>query len=151
FGIENPGRVQLIQFADAITLAPKIAAPARGDLAPDYLLWGYPERRDSTVSVLQGRDNLFGRITTLLPNQRYRNVAIVSAPPYGSARIYGRIAASAEGVDELPAVSIYDPVRHQWLRRVQPVVADFAPAVPVEFRVGYSIGPPTKADRSVAT
>ena len=47
FGLEAPDRLQLVQSSDATALMPKIPPAQRAALAPDYLVLGYPELRDS--------------------------------------------------------------------------------------------------------
>lgn len=151
FGIETPDRVQLIQVAEGLALMPRIDVSRRPSLAPDYLLWGYPEERDNTLIVFRGGDSLLSRFANLTAGARYRLASIVVAAPYGVTRVYARTKGEAGIQPPLPDVSMFDSDTQRWLSRLGPVMAvAFAPAPPAEFAIGYEREVPiARADRTV--
>ena len=156
FGIENPGRVQLVQWLDAVTVLERGSQTHRisPDLAPDYVVWGYSENRDDFNLILATNNqggNVFGRLAEYMPDSKYRLVGLVTAAPYGTTRIYARTVKSDKAPSPLPVVSVYDQERGTWDRRLDgPVDVKFATASPVGFAVGYTpVAVPVKASRSV--
>jgi hypothetical protein len=152
YGIENPGRVQLVQFAEGVKLASRLPESLRASLAPDYIVWGYPENRDSTLGLLRGGSNAMASLSILFPGQRFRLVALITATPYGVTRVYARMPQGMEFRSEgLPDVSMYDVTAGKWRQRVgeasQPT---FRPVAPAVFRIGYDDQPlPRKADETM--
>jgi hypothetical protein len=159
FGIENPGRVQLVQLAEGLGVVERARRAGKVDLqriAPDYVLWGYPENRDNTLQLLQamtgaGAAMFFSRVAQGFPGVNYHLTALVIAPPYGVTRLYARAAGSDEHSAEPPLVSSYDPIRGTWERRIEgPLDRNFTAVAPVTFAVGYaSAAAAVRADRSV--
>lgn len=142
FGIEHPGRIQLVQFWDGVQLVYDLAPERRRRLSPDYLVWGDQDSASSNDALiaLNGVDrlqpitghNAVGpwRLGQLFPDTRYRLVSITAAPPYGITRVY----AWDRGVASTPRpiVAVYDPTRRQWNTGVgapQPVAVTPAPPV----------------------
>ena len=138
FGIENPGRVRMIQFGDAVGLTQPLPPEARAKMAPQFVLWGYPENLASTIASLSGRPNPFGRLDELFPDSRYELVGLVAADPYGVTRVYQQFAAVDRGADRPPLVSVYDSGLAQWSRHLEPRrdVA-FAPVRPQRVGIAY--------------
>ena len=120
YGIETPDRVQLIQVGDAFHAIYRVDPSRRAALAPDYLLWGYPEERDSTLAVLSGGDSLLDKLTRLTEGARYRVASFVVAPPYGVTRVYAKTESAGEITSALP--------RHQPLRRRLTTLGEPRPA-----------------------
>ena len=138
FGIENPGRVRMIQFGDAVGLTQPLPPEARAKVAPQFVLWGYPENLANTIASLSGRPTPFGRLDELFPDSRYELVGLVAADPYGVTRVYQQFAAVDRGSDRLPLVSVYDSGVAQWSRHLEPRhdVA-FAPVKPQRVGIAY--------------
>jgi hypothetical protein len=153
YGIENPGRIQLIQFGEGVTLASNVAHTNREAIAPDYIIWGYPENRDSTLATLQKTDNPWQNLASLFPNYRYELASIVVAPPYGVTRVYQRRAITEPLSNNQPLVSVYQPSFHQWNRKVgSRLDTTFAPTFPVRIQIGYQTNPPQiVADETIST
>lgn len=142
FGIESPDRIQLVQYADASGLMSKIDDRDRADLAPDFIIEGYPEHRDDVLTVLRGGRTSLDSIAGLLPGLTFRVVSLVNATPYGTARVYARVIPSSQP-SPAPTVAYYDGIRRQWLRRTAPPLAvTFAPATPARVQIGYEADPP---------
>lgn len=158
FGIENPNRVQLIQTVDALTILERARAgvpvPVTA-IAPDYLIWGYPESRDNILLSLRSlatRSVLSHRVEQDLASTQFTLLGMVTARPYGTTRIYRRREAPPPGTSsEVPIVAVYDAANGTWQRRVEgPIATSFAAAEPpVNFAVDYTAVPPVSADRSV--
>jgi hypothetical protein len=149
FGIEVPSRIQLVQLSDALNLAPHAAASERAALTPDFLVLGYTENRDDVVSAFHGAgDSAWSHMVNALPGLRFRLVSIVSAPPYGTTRVFQRALTGPPGV---PVVSAYDAKHQRWLSRLGEPVSTFQPVDAVTLRVGYGEEPgPATASRTVA-
>src|SRR5262249_32502847 len=133
YGIEAPSRIQLVQVAEGLALMPRVPPADRSALAPEYLIWGYPETRDNTLIVLAGGDSLFNRLTDLVPGNRYRLTSIVRGAPYGATRIYQRTTNPSPSP---PLVSVYDSERREWLGKIdRPLTASFAAVPPVTLQI----------------
>jgi len=138
FGIEHPGRLQLVQFSEAIDVLERLPANERAALAPDYLVWGHYENRYHTLEVIAGETNPFNvqllpRMAAALPDVRYSLVSMTAGAPYGVTRVYSRGNA---GFAE-PIVSIYDPTHRRWNRALgAPVLSEVRPAPPARMHVG---------------
>ena len=142
YGINSPRRVQLVQFADVVELMERIRPERRAAFVPDYLIWGYPERRGLAVSVLQGSPlpTVARRVRDLLAGTRYQLVSMVAGPPYGVNRVYAR-ADDLPEPQPLPQVDVYEPLTGRWLNGIgDPIAARFAPAPPLPLRIGYDPG-----------
>jgi hypothetical protein len=150
YGIETPVRLQLIQVEDAFHLMDRVDISRRGALAPDYLLWGYPEERDSTLAVLHGGRSLLGKIPLLTRNAQYRVASLVAAAPYGVTRVYARTEDAAGRLPALPDVSVFDAGAQQWVSRLgQALPVSFTATAQVEFALGYENDPrPVRAART---
>ena len=111
----------------------------RDGLAPAFLLWGYPERRDNTLSMLgRGRD-LFEQTSQTLGTEHYAVVSLVYGAPYGATRVYARVTGARATRTSTPLVAAYDATRNQWLRReLPPLAVTFTPAERLTVRLGYS-------------
>jgi hypothetical protein len=149
FGMESPDRIQLLQHDDATAMAGRLPQSERALLRPDFLIWGYPEVRDDTLTVLNGGANRLAGVRQLLPDARFRLAGLVDGSPYGVTRIYARDDGSAPAP---PSVAVYDEVHDDWLDRISAPRPDvFAPAMPVTLRIGYEAAPmPRTATSSVA-
>lgn len=150
FGIENPRRIQLIQFWDAIKMVESVAPNRRPPLAPDYLVLGPVESGSNTSEVLSAvdRDHVASgreiataprRLQDMFPDARYRLVSMVAGPPYGVTRVY----AWVPGAPALPRpiVNVYDPQLRQWnsgVGEAMPLSIGPAPAVTVATSAGAS-------------
>jgi hypothetical protein len=164
YGNETPDRLQLVQFGEAFRLVERAPPARRDELAPDYLLWGYSENRDSLMAALAGQESLMHSLERLFPRYRYRLVKIVRAPPYGAARIFQRTTVGPGGhapdcrpdragvFSCVPTVGFYHPETRQWIRAAGDAMpASAVPVPPQEFRVGYAGSvAPSRADRSVS-
>ena len=149
FGAENPAVVQLIQFGEAARLMSAVSLSERQRLAPDYLFWGYPENRDSTLAVLQGGAGHLTRIHELLPGEHYKLAKLIYAKPYGATRIYQRIFSNGASVSPSPQIAMFRAGPDYWLRpdwRALNVV--FEPATPVRLGIGYDASPSLVSARS---
>ncbi len=165
FGIENPGRIQLVQLVDGLIILERarLLAPVPVTaMAPDYLVWGYPENRDNTLQTLRsittGYPVIFRSFEREFAEAPFRLLSMVTAPPYGTTRVFAREGMPSGTSSELPMVAAYDPANATWDRRVDgPIASSFAAVEPpVSFAVGYNLGPraqgavpPASADRSM--
>ena len=157
FGIENPGRIQLVQTADALGVVERARLTHAVDpptIAPEYIVWGYPENLNNTLAVV-GRStvaaNVLDRLPDSFPGAEYHLIALIVARPYGVTRIYSRAFTRPNAPAPLPAVSAYDPSADGWARSLDgPLARPFDPAPPVALAIG-SPPPesPIAADRSV--
>jgi hypothetical protein len=155
FGIENPGRMQLVQFSEGLTVVDRsrLLHPAETlAIAPEYLVWGYAESRDHLLMLFgpKARD-FFGNVERLLPDVHYRLIGLVAGRPYGVTRVYARRFEPPSSPALMPVVSAYDPSTGAWNRSIEgPVTARFGATSPVTFAIGYDkAAPPVTADRSV--
>lgn len=126
FGIEHPGRIQLVQFWDGIKVVEVLAPERRPRLSPDYLVWGHVENGINTTAVLAATGapvvaeteaaRLVGpmRLAEAFPDSRYTLLSMTVGPPYGVTRVYGW----SPGAPALawPLVNAYDPKERQWNR-----------------------------------
>jgi hypothetical protein len=132
FGIEHPGRVQLIQLDDAMTMAGALDAETRTRLAPDYLVIGVADAAAPVLGALRGQPSLPHTLASLLPDVRFDLVAMTAAAPYGVTRVFAR--RQERSVE--PSVSVYDAERRQWTRVLAPpVMLTMAPAPAAEIQV----------------
>lgn len=132
FGIEHPGRVQLVQLDDALTMAQALEPPVRESLAPDYLILGASETGASAINTLRGDTSLPLTLTNLLPGSRFELAALTAAAPYGVTRVYTRRHAA----QIQPTVSVYDARLRQWTRAMSPpTVVATATAPAAQFQV----------------
>lgn len=137
YGIENPDRIQLVQLSDALMLTRHMPAAVREPFAPEFLVWGYPENRDSTIATLGRGEDLLEQFASRFPHATYSTVALVAGIPYGVTRIYARVTRGHE--ETLPAVRVYDVLNRQWRTRLStPLTATFAAREPAVFHVGYA-------------
>lgn len=163
YGIENPGRIQLIQFGEGLTLVSKMSESERVALSPEVVVWGYSENRDSVINVLSGSPSPLRRVSELFPKHHYILTSITQAAPYGSTRVYARVPENTESSGNrcaihesnkacLPVARVFDPKNGIWRDRLGTVLTLTAKPVPAQvFRVGYSADPaPIMASRSVA-
>lgn len=132
FGIEHPGRVQLVQLDDALTMAGALDQETRARLAPDYLILGVADAGAAVLGTLNGQRSLPHVLAGLLPSVRFELVAMTAGAPYGVTRVYARRRDRAVE----PTVSVYDAPRRQWTRALAPAVTlAMSPASPVELQV----------------
>jgi hypothetical protein len=123
FGIEHPGRIQLVQFWDGIKVLEDVPLENRRGLAPDYLIWGSVENGINATATLavNGRaqttaDDREGvapwRLFAAFADTRYRLVSLTVGPPYGVTRVY----AWTQGLPAIvqPRVHVYDPTHRHW-------------------------------------
>jgi hypothetical protein len=156
FGIETPGRIQLVEAGEAISTIER-ARKARMvpdlEVAPSYLVWGYPNNRDNTLQILRPvhqATNVFNRIEGDLPSLRYRLIGLVSAVPYGVTRVYSRAMRAEPPRHTLPLVTAFDVNSQSWQQRVEgPIAVTFAAADPATFDIDYAPTGFVRATRSV--
>lgn len=162
YGIENPGRIQLIQFREGLTLVSNAPESERVALSPEVLVWGYPENRDSVINVLSGTPSSFRQMSELFPKYHYTLTSITRAEPYGSTRVYARVPENAKSSGHrcaipepngtcLPVAHIFDAKNGQWSDRLGAAILLTTKPVPAQvFRVGYLPDQaPAVASRSV--
>ncbi|HWI17200.1 MAG TPA: hypothetical protein VNT81_05610 [Vicinamibacterales bacterium] len=141
FGMEAPHRIQLVQWADAVSIFPQVAPAERDALAPEYVIFGYAEARDNMMSALKGGETLLDRTAVRLPSAQFRLVSLVAATPYGVTRTYAR-SLNPLGERGLPQISVYDAEHREWLTRIGPQLpVTFTPSAPVALRIGYEAEP----------
>jgi hypothetical protein len=134
FGIENPGRLQLLQFGDAVAMLAALPPAERDRLAPQHLVWGIPESTLDAAAALSSPRSWLQGVSELLPHADYRLSALVDAPPYGVTRVYSR--GDVEPHHELPSISVFNPAQGFWSRRLasaRPIAAIRAPQL--SFRI----------------
>lgn len=129
FGIENPDRLQLVQYADAALYAPLIPAAERAALAPEFLVWGYPENRGIPSDVVTRQPMWPQSLDALFPAVRYEPAALIAADPYGVTRVYVRRPRESVPSSDMPTTAAFDSGRHQWVRTAgQPIPGSFTRA-----------------------
>jgi hypothetical protein len=136
YGNENPDRVQLIQYGDAMQLIAGVTSGERSRLAPQFVLWGFPENAAGATDVLNGGQSWLEGLEGVFSGVRYRLVALVAAPPYGVTRIYQQVSETV-AADGIPSVSLFDPTRHQWIRRPDRVDATSETSSAITFRLPW--------------
>jgi hypothetical protein len=84
----------------------------------------------------------------MFPNAKYRLIALVDAPPYGSTRLYSKVGDT--GAAQLPLVAINNGVSEQWAKIIGDP-AQFATREVEPVRFSLTLGRTTEAlaDRSV--
>ncbi len=135
YGIESPSRVQLIQYGDAMHMLAGAAESERLRLAPQYVLWGFPENTASMTDLLHGGQSWREQLKDVFPGVHYQIAALIAAPPYGVTRVYEQLPR--DGADRLPLVSMFDPMTHQWIRRTERVDAQSAQSSPISVRLAW--------------
>jgi hypothetical protein len=149
YGIENPDRIQLVQLADALMLTRHMPPSVREPFAPAYLVWGYPENRDSTLSTIRAGEDLLGQFAGRFPSASYVTSALIAAAPYGATRIYARVNPERAQSLRRPAVRVFDPLTRRWRSHVGPVIPlQFAPRPAAALRLGYSEAAPQRVATS---
>ncbi len=134
FGIEHPGRVQLIQFDDALTLTRSLGPAERALAAPDFLIWGFTENRESTLGVLTGSEALPRTLSRLFPDVEYDLVSMTAGAPYGVTRVFAR---KGSPMPDQPTVTSYDSRYRRWNRALSALTPlTTAPAPAVQLRLG---------------
>lgn len=146
YGIESPARVQLVQVTDALSVSAMLPDDLRAEFAPDYIMWGYVETRDSVESVLRGQHLSIRMIDRWFPQERYVLTSLIYGAPYGVTRVYARmIREHGTMPPALPSVSVFDVVRGEWRQRMSdPLPVTFAEQEPLAFRIGYKNLEPSK-------
>lgn len=135
YGIENPDRVQLIQYGDAMTLLARAQPAERAMLAPQYVLWGFQENIAAVTDVLAGSQSWRDQLAQTFPHARYPLIALVAGAPYGVTRIYEELPPA--DASRQPLVSVFDPMTNQWIRRADRVDAVSEPSSPITLRFGW--------------
>ncbi len=145
FGIASPDRVQLVQYQDAMALTSRVPKTERASLAPDYIVWGYPEALETTIRAPHSAPmstELWSRLRDVLPGATFRLVSLTSGPPYGTTRVYARYSGRADDA-ALPLVSVFDVSRNRWLRRLgEPRALALSRVAPATMRIGYDADAP---------
>lgn len=142
FGMEAPGRIQLVQWADAVTVVSNVGAVEGEALTPDFVIFGYAEARDNVLSMFRGGETLLYETERRLPGIHLRLVSLVAAAPYGVTRTYARQIGGVGAPRSSPVVNVYDPRQRQWLTRVgAPMPVTFNPVTPMTLRIGYEVEP----------
>lgn len=145
FGIEVPGRVQLVQFNYAAQATDLIPPGDRARITPDYVIWGYPERLEHVLfgvprSGALRPDPPYGlhRLARLFPESAFELVSLVDAPPYGVTRVYAR-GPQGSARASAPMISLYDPLRRQWCRTLgAPQGISLARSRPLELNLSWA-------------
>jgi hypothetical protein len=159
FGIDSPGRYELVDAVSAVAMMgddAKLLREAEAPrIAPAYLIWGYGDNRENTMRALldplmQGN---FNRLRDALVRIRYRLVGMVAATPYGVTRVYQRILTADDLPQRLPVVSVFDNVTQLWDGRLDgPLPATAVTTEPARFDLQFDKPrPPLRADRTVTT
>jgi hypothetical protein len=137
-GIENPGRVQLIQIDDAATVVRSLGPQARAAASPDFVVVGFTDARDAALAVLGGAPALPTALSNFFPDVHYDLLSMTAAPPYGVTRVYQRHEAAAS---PSPMLAAYDARYQRWTRTLAPVERlTMTPAPPVQLMVGGDAG-----------
>jgi hypothetical protein len=152
FGMEAPDRLQLVQLDDAGAMIRALPPADRTQLAPDYLVFGYPEVREEVLNAPHAGGTLLDGVHQLLPDVRFRLVSLVDGAPYGVTRVYARVADENADAALAPSVASYDEVHRHWLTDVEPPVPTRFDVVPPRtLRIGHEVSPPgMTASSSVA-
>lgn len=152
YGIENPTRIQLIQFGEGLYATASLSAAQKKALAPEYIVWGYPENRDNAVATLRGTTSSFDEFAHALPESQYTPVSMVYGKPYGVTRVYQRIDSFSDPTVIRPMISSYNPSTKQWTRMAGlPLSLKFNVVKPAQIKLGYSADVPEKAaDQTVS-
>ena len=144
FGIESPDRVQLVQYADAMSIAHTADAHASVAVAPDYLVLGYPETLDAIFAGMQGPVTPSASPPpphSALDGIAFRLRSLTAAFPYGTTRVYAR--AERDSQERVPTVAVYDAAHDRWLTRLGgPESLTLSRVPPATVRVGYEEVPP---------
>lgn len=135
FGIENPDRLQLVQYVDAVLYAPLIPPAEREALTPEFIVWGYPENRGIPSDVVMRQPTWPQSMDRWFPAVRYEPAALIAADPYGVTRVYVRRPRDSEASRDVPAVAVFDSARHQWVRTVAPPSSVALTMAPTPLRV----------------
>ena len=135
FGIENPDRLQLVQYVDAVLYAPLISPVERAALTPEFIVWGYPENRGIPSDVVMRQPTWPQSMDQWFPAVRYEPAALIAADPYGVTRVYVRRPRDTEPSRDVPAAAVFDSARHQWVRTVGPPSPVVLAVTPTPLRV----------------
>jgi len=157
FGIETPKRLELVEPGEAVFAvqqARKQHPVYDRDVAPSYLIWGYPNNRNNTLAAIQPPQgtpvDIFNRIDRELPSAHYRLIGLVSGAPYGVTRVYSRGVRSSDGSFPMPTVNHFDVETQQWLERLEgPIPTHFTATEPATFALGAGPRDPVRATRTV--
>jgi hypothetical protein len=148
-GIESPDRVQLVQYADAMSTIHTADVRARLAVAPDYLVLGYPETIDAILSELRSPaapTTSWAQLHSALDGATFRLQSLTAASPYGTTRVYARAERGA--LKRVPTAAVYDDAHGRWLTQPgAPRALTLSRVSPATLRVGYEEAPPA----SVAT
>jgi hypothetical protein len=152
FGLEAPDRLQLVQPSDATALMPRIPLARRAALAPDYLVFGYPELRDNLLANLRGTgDSYLQTMASVLPGAGFRLVSLTSGWPYGVTRIYARSLRAADRAQQAPAVAAYDAENGRWYERLGDAAATaFHAVTPVTLHIEFDAPAPPRTATATA-
>jgi hypothetical protein len=154
-GIESPDRLQLVQYADAMSTIHAADTRARLAITPDYLVLGYPETIDAILSELRNPaapTTSWAQLHATLGGATFRLQSLTAASPYGTTRVYAR--AEREALERVPSVAVYDNAHGRWLTQLggssRPLT--LSRVSPATIRVGYEEVPPASvATHSVET
>jgi hypothetical protein len=128
---------------------------AAEDIAPEYIVWGYPENRDNMLQTFQSvrsrQPVLFARMQRSIAPIRYQLLGLVYGVPYGVTRIYRRMDHRDAARRLLPVVAAYDAASGTWDQQLDAALdASFTATAPASFAIDYTVVEPVSADRSVA-
>lgn len=150
FGIEHPGRVQLVQFDDALRVVGGVSPSQRLPLAPDDLIWGSGNNTNDSAAVLAGGPGIARRAADLFPGIHYALVSMTDAPPYGVTRVLARTDAGPRF--DPPIVSLYDSALRQWNSALgAPSPIRVSAADPLRVQVGTAPGSPLRTAAQTLT
>ncbi|HEX9703078.1 MAG TPA: hypothetical protein VGA19_09505, partial [Rhodospirillales bacterium] len=144
FGLETGIRTDLLQFYEGIKLAEFAGEMTRITLAPDFLVYGPYQLNFETLEIMRGgtKTEFFEKIARLFPGFRFDVMHLVTAPPYGAARVYRRVGAGEAAGSAPPSVAVNDGRSRQWSSRLLAAApVSFRPSGPVTIRL------PLSADR----
>lgn len=122
-GMESGTRIDLVQYTEGITLAEQGGTAFRDAIAPEYLLFGYPELRDFLWGwVRDGQaPGFLTRLYTLFPDADFDPVAVVYATPYGQSYVFQR-RLKTDPVASHPSVDVWDGAARRWSNGVGPAL-----------------------------
>lgn len=142
WGVQSGGRINLVSVNNAVSLAQGFSPEGRSRIAPDYVLFSYPERRDFTRLALAPETDqeylAVRRFSWDFPGYRYQLTRIVDAPPYGPSFLYRRLPADAAPGEEPPTVLVRRTGEANWSSGLgAPIAVDVSVSEPVGLRISY--------------
>ncbi len=148
-GLEAGLRVDHVYFMEGLILIHWTKPELRERLAPEFVVLGNYDLNAMAAAYI--KEPLYARQPLMtrpipfevfgeyFPGLRYELVHTVSAPPYGSTRVYRRFPDSSPPAAVPPSVMVNDGTSAQWGSRLLPeIVAEFKPSATVSFDLPYA-------------